>query len=69
MNLYEIFNVEERELISKVENIENRDYSKDEISRVENRLIEDIMSNSKKNISQVRNQYSEILDKLNRCCK
>lgn len=64
MNLYEAFNTQERELISKIEKIENRNYSKEEISRIENKVIEDIMSNSKKNISSVRNQYNGIIDKL-----
>lgn len=64
MNLYEVFNTQERELISKIEKIENRNYTKEEISRIENRVIEDIMSNSKKNISSVRNQYDGIIDKL-----
>ncbi len=64
MNLYEAFNTQERELISKIEKIENRNYTKEEISRIENKVIEDIMSNSKKNISSVRNQYNGIIDKL-----
>ena len=64
MNLYEAFNTQERELISKIEKIENRNYTKEEISRIENKVIEDIMSNSKKNISSVRNQYNVIIDKL-----
>ena len=67
MNLYEVFNTQERELISKIEKIEkieNRNYTKEEISRIENRVIEDIMSNSKKNISSVRGQYNGIIDKL-----
>lgn len=67
MNLYEVFNTQERELISKIEKIEkieNRNYTKEEISRIENRVIEDIISNSKKNISSVRDQYNGIIDKL-----
>lgn len=64
MNLYEIFNAEERDLIKNVEIIENRDYTRDEISRVENKIIEDIMSNSKKTIDKVKEQYNEILNKL-----
>ena len=64
MNLYEAFNTQERDLISKIEKIENKNYTKEEISRIENKVIEDIMSNSKKNISSVRNQYNGIIDKL-----
>lgn len=64
MNLYEIFNAEERDLIKNVEIIENRNYTRDEISRVENKIIEDIMSNSKKTIDKVKEQYNGILNKL-----
>ena len=45
MNLYKIFNDEERNMINHIEIIEDKEYSKDEIARVEHRIIEDIMSN------------------------
>lgn len=64
MNLYELFNEKERKIIDKLEIIENRDYTKDDINRVECKIIEDIMSNSKNNISKVKMKYSSILDKL-----
>jgi len=64
MNLYEIFNENERELISNFEEIENRDYTKDELTVVEHKIIEDIMSNSKNDIQKVKVQYNGILDKL-----
>lgn len=64
MNLYEVFNDEERKIISKVEIIENRDYPKEDINRLENKILDDIMSNSKNNISNIRQEYSRILDKL-----
>lgn len=64
MNLYEIFDAKERELGGKIKTLENRDYSKDEINKIENEILEDIMSNSKKDISKVQSQYSGILNKL-----
>ena len=64
MNLYKIFNAEERNMINHIEIIEDKEYSKDEIARVEHRIIEDIMSNSKNNISELRDKYNGILNKL-----
>ncbi len=64
MNLYKIFNEEERNMINPIENIEDKDYSKDEITRVEHKIIEDIMSNSKNSICKVQDKYSGILNKL-----
>ncbi len=65
MNLFEIFNTEEREKIEKVIGvIENKDYTKDELNIVENKILEDIMCNSKNNISKIRAEYNEILNKL-----
>ena len=64
MNLYKIFNDEERNMINPIENIEDKDYSKDEITRVEHKIIEDIMSNSKNSICKVQDKYSGILNKL-----
>lgn len=67
MNLYEIFNENERELVSNFEEIENRDYTKDELTVVEHKIIEDIMSNSKNDIQKAKVQYNGILDKLESC--
>lgn len=64
MNLYKIFDAKERELVGKIKTLENRDYSKDEINKIENEILEDIMSNSKKDISKVQSEYSGILNKL-----
>ena len=64
INLYKIFNDEERNMINHIEIIEDKEYSKDEIARVEHRIIEDIMSNSKNNISELRDKYNGILNKL-----
>ena len=51
-------------MINHIEIIEDKEYSKDEIARVEHRIIEDIMSNSKNNISELRDKYNGILNKL-----
>jgi len=64
MNLYEVFNEKERKLVSNFETIENKDYTTEDLSRIEHKIIEDIMSNSKNNIQSVRVQYNGILDKL-----
>lgn len=64
MNLYKIFNDEERNMINTIDVIEDKDYTEEEIARVEHRIIEDIMSNSKNCISEARNKYSGILNKL-----
>lgn len=64
MNLYEIFDAKERELVGKINTLENREYSKDEVIRLENKILDDIMSNSKNDISNAKSQYSVILDKL-----
>ena len=66
MNLYKEFNTKEKELIGKIQEIENRDYTVEEVRRVENKILEEIMSNSKKDIGQARKQYDEILYKLER---
>lgn len=59
-----VFNDEERKIISKAEIIENRDYAKEDINRIENKILDEIMSNSKNKISNIRQEYSRILDKL-----
>ena len=64
MNLYNVLDIKEKEIINNLEIIEDREYSKEEISYLENKIIEDIMSNSKKNIDNVRDMYSTILNKL-----
>ncbi len=47
--------------------IENKDYTKDEVIKLENKILDDIMSNSKNDIAQARNKYNGILDKLASC--
>lgn len=68
MNIYKEFNGNERDLISKVTNIEDRNYTKEEIKQIENEIIENIFSHSSKNggIQKARLEYSDILDKLER---
>ena len=66
MNIYKEFNENERDLILKVTNIEDRNYTKEETKRIENEIIENIFSHSSKNdgIQMARLEYSDILDKL-----
>ena len=66
MNIYKEFNEEERNLISKIEKVEDRDYRKDETKQIENSIIEDIIRRSSKNgdIQRATVEYSNILDKF-----
>lgn len=66
MNPYTVFNTQERKLIEKVENIENREYTKEEASKIQNKILEDIMSKSYKNgdMDKSRLEYSSILTKI-----
>ena len=52
----------------KVTNIEDRNYTKEEIKQIENEIIENIFSHSSKNgvIQKARLEYCDILDKLER---
>lgn len=70
MNIYNEFNENEIKLISKVVNIENKDYTKDETKMIENSIIEDIFRRSSKNgdIQKANEQYCGILEKLERVC-
>lgn len=66
MNIYKEFNESERDLISKVTSIEDRNYTREETKQIENDIIENIFSHSSKNggIQKARLEYSDILDKL-----
>jgi len=64
MNLFEELNEKEKMLVSNLEKIENRIYTKEDLRRIESKIVEDIMSNSKNNIQTVKAQYDGILDKL-----
>lgn len=66
MNPYKFFSEEERELISHVNKIENREYSNTEIRLIESNILEDIFLKSSKNgdIQKESEEYRNILDKL-----
>lgn len=66
MNPYKFFSEEERELISHVSKIENREYSNTEIRLIESNILEDIFLKSSKNgdIQKESEEYRNILDKL-----
>lgn len=70
MNPFEIFNTEEIEKISKVTGtLENRIYTKEEWSKMENKVLDDIMGNSYKNgdIDRARNDFNSTLNKIETC--
>ena len=69
MNPFEIFDELEIQKIKEVENLENRNYTKDELQIIEQKILEDIMSNSSKNgdIDKARNEYRSVIDKFERC--
>jgi hypothetical protein len=70
MNPFEIFNTEEKEKVSKVVGkLEDRNYTKDEWSRMENIVLNDIMSNSSKNgdVDRARNDFDSALSKIETC--
>ena len=68
MNLYEVFNEKEIEQINGLEDINNIDYSNIEARILESKILENIMSKSSKNgdIAKAREEYSNIIDKLER---
>lgn len=70
MNPFEIFETKEIEKVSKViGELENRDYTKDEWIKMENSVLEDIMSNSHKNgdIDRARDNFNDVLNKIESC--
>ena len=65
MNLMKQFSKEEIKLLSNAGiNVEDREYSKEELRKCEMNIEEFIMSHSSKNgdISKLSNQYHNILD-------
>ena len=68
MNLYKTFNEKEIELINRLENINSADYSNVKAKVLENKILDNIMSKSSKNgdIAKAREEYSSIIDKLER---
>lgn len=71
MNLYEVMNDKEKELLRKAGiQIENKEYLQEDFNRMEQQLVEYIMSASSKNgeIDKRRTQYESIcrvIDKSN----
>ena len=68
MNPYNIFDKQEIEKIERIEPLQDREYTKDEIVRMENKILFDIMGNSSKNgdIDKAREEYKSIIDKCER---
>lgn len=63
INLYTKLTNQEIDLIKQAGiNIENRDYTKDELARTQSQIVEYIMTASSKNgdIDRLRNQYDSI---------
>ena len=54
--------------ILEIEPLQDRDYTKDEIVRMENKILLDIMGNSSKNgdIDKAREEYKSTIDKCER---
>ena len=68
MNLYERMNNKEITLLKNVGiDIENKNYSKEELKQFEHQIVEYIMSASSKNgeIDKRRNQYDSIFRMIN----
>lgn len=71
MNIYREFNEYEIKLISKVSKIEkDKEYTKDEAKLIESNIIEYIWMRSSKNgdIQKANEEYSDILEKLEKVC-
>lgn len=67
MNLLNKYTTNEIKLLENIGiNIENREYTNEELRRYENQIEDFIMSHSTKNgdISRLSNQYSSILNTL-----
>jgi hypothetical protein len=70
MNPFEIFNTEEMGKVSKVVGeLEDRMYTKDEWRKMENIVLNDIMSNSSKNgdVDRARKDFDSALGKIETC--
>ncbi len=68
MNLYEVMNDKEKELLRNAGiQIENKEYLQEDFNRMEQQLVEYIMSASFKNgdIDKLRNQYDSIFRTIN----
>lgn len=62
MNLYVGINEKQRNLLREAGiELENKDYTKDEITALENSITDYIFSKSKKEIEETTNKYMKIL--------
>ncbi len=65
MNLYNIFNKQEKELLKEVDvTIENKEYSKVDCRNMIFNIVDYVMNYSKNDISKNMNKYNEIIEKL-----
>lgn len=65
MNLYNIFNKQEKELLKEVDvTIENKEYSKDDCKKMVFNIVDYVISCSKNDISENMKKYNEIIEKL-----
>ena len=66
MNLYKESNQEELRLFKEVGlEIDDRDYTNEELRQCQNQVIEYIMSQSKNEISNVKSKFESVLRKIN----
>lgn len=66
MNLYKESNQEELRLFKEVGlEIDDRDYTNEELRQCQNQVIEYIMSKSKNEISNVKSRFESVLKKTN----
>ena len=66
MNLYKESNQEELGLFKEVGiEIDDRDYTNEELRQCQNQVIEYIMSKSKNEISNVKSRFENVLKKTN----
>lgn len=66
MNLYKESNQEELGLFKEVGiEIDDRDYTNEELRQCQNQVIEYIMSQSKNEISNVKSKFESVLKKIN----
>lgn len=66
MSPYEIFDEEEIKLMENVGHIKNKIYTKEDMNKLSNSVVEEIMSKSCKNgdMDKYSNQFSAIVDRM-----
>lgn len=65
MNIYNNFNIREKELLKEANVIiENKEYSKDECKNMIHSIVDYVMNFSKNEISSNMNKYDRIIEKL-----